>query len=358
MDERIARKLERHRKYLKYEDTDRPIIGFYIGGWEGLSRYSENSESLFPIGLINAEDVTIDKFHQMYKNYSKSLSYDDDFVRTLDPVPSIPWVEAASGCPVKFTGKNFWTQKAGFEKTRDSIDSISIKENPWIRKYGEFLNYLASEYPDYAIGQSILRGPLDVLCALVGDTETIYNLYDEPEFTLEALNKLSDVHNEFLRVQFSETPMYRDGYAMGVMNMWTPGTSCRIQEDAMALITPEHYEEYVYDMDVKITSVTEYSLYHVHATGVFIIDKILKNKNLNIVQVSKDEGDTKLEDILEGMKKIQNAGKCVLVKGKFNRDDIELMGKHLDKRALALGCVVSDIKEADEQKEYLLNIKW
>ena len=358
MNENIAHKLDRHRKFLKYEETDRPIIGFYIGGWEGLSRYSENSESLFPKGLINAEDVKIEKFDELYKNYSKCLDYDDDFVRTLDPVPSIPWVEAASGCPVKFTGKNFWSQKIGFEKAQDSIDKISINDNPWISKYGEFVKYLASEYPEYAIGQSILRGPLDVLCALVGDGETIYNLYDEPEFTKKALNKLSDVHNEFLRVQFANSPKYYDGYAMGVMNMWTPGTTCRIQEDAMALITPNHYEEYIYEMDVKITSTTDYSLYHVHATGMFIMDKIIRNKNLNIVQVMKDEGDTKLDDLLEGMKKIQNAGKSVMVKGKFDKDDIDLMRKHLDKRALALGCVVNNTKEADEFKEYLLNVVW
>jgi hypothetical protein len=358
MNEKIAQKLDRHRKFLKFGETDRPILGFYIGGWEDLSRYSEDSESLFPKGIINAEDITIEKFYKLYKNYSKCLDYDDDFVRTLDPVPSIPWVEAASGCPVKFTGKNFWSQKIGFERANESLHNIPVNDNPWIRKYGDFIRYLASEYPEHAIGQSILRGPLDILCAMVGDSETIYNLYDEPEFTKNALEKLSDIHNEFLRVQFRNTPKYYDGYAIGVMNMWTPGTTCRIQEDAMAIITPNHYEEFVYDIDVKITSVTEYSLYHVHATGMFVMDKIVQNKNLDIVQVAKDEGDTKIEDLLEGMKKIQNAGKSVLVKGKLNKDDIDLLKKHVDRRALALGCVVNNAKEADQIKEYLLNVKW
>ncbi|MDK2934181.1 MAG: hypothetical protein PWP27_1991 [Clostridiales bacterium] len=358
MNEKIAQRIDRHRRFLKYEETDRPIIGFYIGGWESLSRYSDNSESLFPKGLISYDDLTTDKFYEMYKNYAENLLYDDDFVRTLDPVPSIPWIEAACGCPINFTGKNFWSQKIGFEKTQESLDNMPISDNPWIKKYGEFVKFLASEFPDYAIGQSILRGPLDVMCALVGDSETIYNLYDEPEFIKKGLRIFSDVFNEFIRIQNMYTPKYHDGYGIGQFYMWTPGTVCRIQEDSMALITPGHYDEYVYEADVKITSETEYSLYHVHATGMFIMDKIVRNKNLSIVQVSKDEGNTKLSDLIDGMETIQNAGISVLIKGRFDKDDIDLMRKRLDKRALALGCVVDSIKEADELKEYLLNLNW
>ena len=58
------------------------------------------------------------------------------------------------------------------------------------------------------------------------------------------------------------------------------------------------------------------------------------------------------------MKTIQNAGISVLVKGRFDKDDIDMMRKNLDKRALALGCVVDSKKEADELKEYLLNLSW
>ncbi|MGE4284474.1 MAG: hypothetical protein AB7G87_12280 [Clostridia bacterium] len=358
MKERIAERIDRHRRFLKYGETDRPLVGFYVGGWEGLSRYSENSESLFPKGIISADDVTTDKFAEMYKNYARNLLYDDDFVHTLDPVPSIPWIEAACGCPIKFTGKNFWSQQVGVEGAKKSIAAMPIKDNPWIKKYGEFIKYLASEFPDYAIGQSILRGPLDVLCALAGDTEIIYGLYDEPEFVKEGLDVISNVFNEFISVQKEYTPKYHGGYGIGQFFMWAPGTVCRIQEDAMAIITPDHYDEYVYEADVKITSETEYSLYHVHATGMFIMDKIVRNKNLNIIQVSKDEGDTTLSDLIEGMETIQKAGMSVLIKGKFDKDDIDMMRKRLDRRALALGCVVDDHKAAQELKEYLVNVNW
>ena len=358
MDERIAQRIDRHKRFLTYGETERPIVGFYIGGWEGLSRYSENSESLFPKGLINPEDLTIEKFHEIYSVYSKNLLYDDDFVRTLEPVPSIPWTEAACGSPVQFTGKNFWSQKIGYEKTLQNMDSIKIAGNPWIEKYGEFVRYLASEYPDYPIGQSILRGPLDVLCALVGESETIFNFFDEPEFTKNSLDKLADVFNEFVRVQVEYTPKYFGGSGLGQFFMWVPGNSCRIQEDAMALLTPKLFDEFVCGIDVKITEPTEYSLYHVHATGMFVMDKIMRNKNINIVQISKDEGNTKLSDLIEGMKTVQKAGRSVLIKGKFDADDIEMMRTQLDKRALALGCVVGSRKEADDLKEYLLSVKW
>lgn len=243
MNEKIAQKIDRHRKFLRYGETDRPIVGFFIGGWEGLNRYSDNSENLFPKGLISYEDITTDKFYQIYKNYSKNLLYDDDFVRTLEPVHLIPWAEAASGCPINFTGQNFWSEKIGFEKTKERIDNMPISDNPWIKKYGEFIKFLACEFPDFAIGQSILRGPLDIMCALVGDSETIYNLYDEPEFIKKGLSVFADVFNEFIRVQNMYAPKYFGGYGGIGFYMWTPGNVCRIQEDAMALITPTHYDE-------------------------------------------------------------------------------------------------------------------
>jgi hypothetical protein len=126
----------------------------------------------------------------------------------------------------------------------------------------------------------------------------------------------------------------------------------------MALITPNHYDEYVYEADVKISSVTEYSLYHTHATGLFIMDKIVRNKNLSIIQVNKDVGDTKVSDLIEGIKTIQNAGISVLIKGAFDKEDIDLLRKQIDKRGLAISCVVNNTKEADELKEYLMNLKW
>ncbi len=225
-------------------------------------------------------------------------------------------------------------------------------------KYAEFVKYLAAEYPDFAIGQSILRGPLDVLCALAGETETIYNFYDEPEFITSSLDKLSDVFNEFISTQFRYTPKYYEGYGLGQFYMWAPGTISRIQEDAVALITPSQYDEFIYDYDVKISSSAQYCLFHTHATTMFIMDRIIRNKNLSIIQVTKDEGNTSLSDLIEGMKMIQKAGKCVLIKGKLDKDDIEMLRSNLDKRALAIGCVVGKRQEADDLKAYLHGINW
>lgn len=169
----------------------------------------------------------------------------------------------------------------------------------------EFIKFLAHEFPNYPIGQSILRGPLDVICAMVGDIETIYNFYDKPKFVKEGLSIIANVFNEFVRVQNIYTPKYQDGYVIGQYHIWSPGTVCRIQEDAMALINPEQYIEYIYENDVKITSGTEYNLYHIHSTGIVLIDQIFKNNNLSIIQVSKDEVNITVQDLIESFKKFK-----------------------------------------------------
>ena len=47
-------------------------------------------------------------------------------------------------------------------------------------------------------------------------------------------------------------PNYQDCYMIDQYHIQSPGTVCRIQEDAMALISLEQYLKYIYDNDVKI----------------------------------------------------------------------------------------------------------
>ncbi len=115
----------------------------------------------------------------------------------------------------------------------------------------------------------------------------------------------------------------------------------------MALLSPDLYREFVHPLDRVIASTVEFSLFHLHSSGLHLIDVLLENEELQILQVSKDQG-VNLEKMLPDLQKIQAAGKCLIVKGRLNNSDVQVLKRTLDYSGLCIQAVVLDQKEADD----------
>jgi hypothetical protein len=373
-----AEKIERHVDFLERRNVERPLIGA-IHGWENLSRYVEDTESFFPRGEVTVQDLSCDRFIRMYENWAESLDQGDDLFRTLEPLPFFPWSEAAVGCPVNYTGKNFWSSRKEDLSAPDQIhdfleqmlpENVHLSESTdlkipgtiattpvenlpessrqWLVKYEEMLSFLSGHFSEGCpIGQSILRGPLDMAAAVFGDENMIYLFYDQPALMQTFLSVAASVFLNFVYIQNVITPPFSNGSVIGSYYIWTHGSCLRYQEDAMALLSPDLYREFVFPLDCAIASTAETSLFHLHSSGLHLLDVLLESEGMDILQVSKDQG-VDLEKILPALNRIQEAGKCLLVKGRLNSADVHTMKKNLDYRGLCIQAVVLDQKEADD----------
>src|SRR5690606_33191185 len=141
-----------------------------------------------------------------------------------------------AGCAVEFTGTNFWAVKKG-----DSIDSAGMpdtQDNPWISRYRDFLVFLQKKYGScFPVAQSILRGPLDILAAVVGDQNMIYAFYDSPGEAVSLMHSYTRIIKDFLHTQQTNTPFYHGGRVIGQYNIWAPGSAARLQQDAQSLLS-------------------------------------------------------------------------------------------------------------------------
>lgn len=352
MNKQIQQKIERHRAFLELKNVDRPMIGC-IRGWENLSRYTEDTESFFPVGAVNIRDLSCDRFLPMYQVYAMTLDEPDDMFRTLEPLPFFPWTEAAIGCPIQYTGKNFWSSplinfnsEIKSKKQGDILKNLPETSQSWLDKYSEFIDFLIDHFGDrYPIGQSILRGPLDMAAAAFGDENLLYQFFDQPELIKEFLAKATEIFLSFIDVQKQKLQPLNDGYVIGTYYIWTPGKNIRLQEDAMAMLSPDIYWQFVHPLDCQIASSADYTLFHLHATGLHLLDFILQNEGIKIVQVSKDEG-VPLEKILTNLQRIQEREKCLLLKGRFNQQELQLIKTRLDFRGLCVQAVVLNEEEA------------
>ena len=357
----MREKLERNRAFYEMKDVDRPLMGCYIGGWEDLSRYSTSVHEFINPGIVSADDITPKAFIEMYDNFLPKISYqNDDFVRGLEPVNSIPWSEAALGCPIRFTGKNFWSGQMGMDRLIElmDMDTDIAENNPWINKYVEFIRFLADRYPDYPIGQSITRGSLDMVCAAIGDQNAIILAMTDPELLDRAIKFCESILNKICDVQVENFPKYYGGYGMGYYCIWMHKPSVRIQQDAIALMNPEIYEKIIHPSCVRLAQHAPGCVFHTHSTTNFIMDKLVQNEYLDVVQVTRDAGSVPMNDMIKAMKIIQAAGKPVLFKGRITRDEAKQVSCELDKKGLCLGIVTENNDTADEIMAMLKSINW
>ena len=74
---------------------------------------------------------------------------------------------------------------------------LEIKpDNPWLQKLVEFQKFLVNlSGGRFPVGNSLMRGPLDLLAALRGQENMCLDLYDCPEKMDAALDRIVDLRS-------------------------------------------------------------------------------------------------------------------------------------------------------------------
>jgi hypothetical protein len=351
----------KHLAFWQMSEMTSPLIGFTVGaGVDSWSywQYNQAAQVLFELDVITPEDINPADFVEDQRHYLESASQiDDDICRTAIPLASIPWMEAILGCPVQSSGSSL--------KSKEMLDSPARlktvdfdQHNPWIVKYLQFLNvYYQAFENQYPVGQSVIRGPSDLACALLGAEKATLALAMEPQAMHRLLEYVANQLEQFLRLQLKHILMFQGGYVIGQYEIWAPQPVVRIQEDFSVLYSPQLYDTFLKPLDEQLAAIAPYSLFHMHASSLFLIDHILKIRTVKAYQVSKDMGTATIEAMIPGLQKIQKAGKPLIVKGKFTDGELQLIKDNLSLSGLCLQPVVSGVEEA-EQMLPLLRRMW
>ena len=322
--------IDLYKKYLGFNNVKRPLRGYLAGGWESVGRYIDNAGFFLSDGLLNIDDLHAEDFTRIYERYAGSINRDDDFIRTLEPFQLVPWTETAIGCPMNYTGKNIWAGPVSCSIDDTCIKIITEEENASVKKYGKFFNFLKTNFSQsYPTGQAIWRGLLDMAAATVGEQNFIYNLIDREKEMKKFISLCTVVFKYFQKKQVSCVPEFIGGNVIGQYYIWTPGTCTRLQEDVMSLLSPDLYLNFALECDTEIAENSDYSLFHLHVSAFYLLDFLLDMKGIKIIQVSKDEGSTQLDNMMAGLRKIQAAGKCLLLKGRFSHNNLALISANL-----------------------------
>ncbi len=338
-------KLQRYRAFWMNAPMERPLIGFSLGGWFPLQSYQAMTR------FRGRKEIEVDELRpeDFLADYDRIAALwdemDDDLIRAVAPLPPFPWLEAMLGSRIQVGDEAIWALEGGFQYT--DLEKLDLTEgNPWRRKYLEFVTVLKDHFQDRCpVGQPILRGVSDMIAALRGSSQMVFDLYDHKEQFRHLARRCTDLLIGLVEEQQSITGEFAGGYEVEQLALWAPGRIIRMQEDGSAFFSPTLYAEHLQHEDARQASSFPYSVIHLHSSSLFLLDDILNVESLKCIQINKDVGGADIRKMLPHLKKVQNRGKRLQIRGKLDHDDLKLLRGELSPNGLYLQIVVESAAE-------------
>lgn len=336
----VETRIERTRRFYRMENTDGPLLGFFLAPYYPLKRY--RGASTLPEGVFTAEHLRVEAYLADYERlHAAYRALETDCIWTAAPFWGVPWVEAAAGCAA------LADHGTGSSRTRPPARNGGVRspDETWLSKLGEFVRAIAAQAGGrYPLGTTLMRGVADVMAALHGSPEFVYALVDDPAGREREAQAIADLWIRVARAQLDPMPAYHGGVGSYFYNLWMPGRGVWIQEDAAALLSPELFERCLWPAIERIIAAFDSVIIHLHPTGFLPINRILESRLL-AVEIHRDIAGAGVEELLPVYRRVQER-KPLIIWGDLTEDELRLIRRHLDPASLAVLPVVTDAEQA------------
>lgn len=334
---RIADRLDLHRSFWRRKGQPHPIAAFRVVPDFFFSRHFRAAEELLVPGkLITPEMLDVDRFLPDYERmFRQSEEIGQDAFWVAEPFTGIPWMEAILGCEVHAGAESFVS--VPWMKSLGEVGDIRFRpENPWLLKYLEFTRKLVSlSAGRFPVGMPIMRGPSDVVGAVMGQTEMVYALADDGERMRDFFIRVADAFRQVIDAQNDLIPDFHGGSALGFYHVYCPGKSIWYQEDLSAIMSPSLYREFLVEPERRICSGKEFTVIHLHPASFFLLDELLMKDDLKAIEVNKDVGGPSVTEMIPYLRKIQSK-KCLIIWGDLDEREIRTIKRELSPDGLFL----------------------
>ncbi len=335
---------KRHRAFWECADIDRPLIGltyeYYVD--------TELVAAAMGDGELVPEHIDPRPLFAEYDRVAAARELaGDDVIAVAEPLLGIPWLEAICGCRVLVAdGKSLWP--APPEKSPQQI--IFSPDNPWFRKLLEVIQAVVEHANGrYAVGLSHLRGPSDVLVALLGSQPMFYAFFDQPDQIHLLANQAASVWQQVAQAQTSLVPTYRHGYAVRQFGLWAPQRAAWLQDDTSGMISLRQYRQLFLEA-FRSMCIFPYGVLHLHIPSVHLVEAFARIPGISAINLYFDSQTRSLQDTLPILRKLQ-AQKMPLILAKdvyegFSLEEYAEILEELSPRGLSVHLKASSLEEA------------
>ena len=351
-------RIEAHKKFWAHEKNVNPLVSFRIGNYFTATHYRAAEKLIVKGTRITPSMIDVDSFMEDYeRQYNEVSALDQSGFWTAEPYTGIPWMEAFWGCEIVGAGESFMAQP--FVKEPRDLEKLQFNmENPWVAKYFEFVKKLNDlSQGRFPVGAPIMRGEGDTVGALIGQTEFVYALYEEPEIIKKTLRKVVDSFLDIYAEMHRRNKPFHGGSSIGFYHVWAPGESLWFQEDISALLSPELYREFLLENERYFCGKYQYTLMHLHPSSFHLLDDILCNENLKVLQVNKDVGGPSVNQMLPYFKKVLEKKRGLVVWGDLTEGEVQLVFDNLPLERVFFNFVLPNFESAKRIYSFLNSIE-
>lgn len=356
----ISERLDNIESFLSRKNSS-PVIGFYLGDYFVFKTYKHahnllGNKDLKP-GDIDIKGLLTD--YEYFFNENKNLP--GSSIWGAEPLWSIPWMEAILGASIEVSKDSYTATARTNEVTLESGEKGTLFiDKTWESKLLDYIKRLVDFSNDrFPVVAPLLRGPSDLLPVLYGLENTIYKIVEKPELIHKILKEITDYYLELREKIFKILPLYYGGSFIYCRNIWLPGKSFPLQEDAAgSIMSPEIYKNFLFKLDCKVINEYPNVFYHLHSgTHKVILDTILTNDKLKVIEIWLDLTGPTINELLPDFKKILDAGKSLYIWSEEPMDQIEYLINNLPEngRGVFIEIKTPSRKDAIQKMEKIEN---
>lgn len=343
--DRDENRISRWRAYWAGTNSE-PLIGYSYGSYFVSRRFPAASGLLREGALIAPDMADAERFFADFDaQYEQRADNCGDCVFSAMPFPGIPWLEAIAGLSI-YGGANSFHAAA---LPNASVEApVTVRNAAWRSGYLESFDKLAAHSAGrYAVGQPIMRGPGDLIGAMYGAQELIYQMMDNPDAVCERLEESTTLLIDLFKCQRKRAARYMGGYTLGFYEMWCPEFGIYYQDDLLALLSPALYDKFLFGLHCRIAEAFPYSMFHLHPNCLYALDRLLEIDNLTAIEINKDVNGPDISMLMPYFKKtIQK--KRLHIWGDISTDELALIRRELNPQGLCI-TIYSESKKGFEQ---------
>lgn len=350
---------DRYLAFLRRGETDRPLIGCNAGSYAD-QRFPRMMESL-PVGKIGPEDVDVNLFLTEYADLlGNNGRTGDDYPLVMAPFVYVPWMEAIMGCPIISSPNSLWAEPCVDDWRSWDWDGRAL-ERPWAEKLIELMRGLVKLSDGrIPVAPTLMRGPSDIMAAMRGATRFSTDTIDFPDEVRRIARICADVWIEVGKAQLDIISECGDGYMAGDhgLRVWAPDKIVWLQEDAMALLSPELYRQFYLPEDRRIARVFPYTAFHLHGSALWAVDDLVAVPEIDVLELNFEDATTDEEGTFGAWKKIQAHKPLViwLPGDEYIETRIKRIIAELPKAGVSIQMTAENIAEAKDTTAMALSL--
>lgn len=333
----LAELLTRHRAFWERTPVDRPLLD--VVHW--------HAGPTLRNALLTPEMLDVDAYVDGVRIAAHEGSLvQGDLFRIACPYSRVPWMEALVGSPIQVVENEeagMWPRPRAFDW--HDTPSLRVREgNPWLRKLLAYTRELSEHWDmTYLPCHTLMRGPIDMASAILGDVRMGLAFNDYPDELAELLSTCADNFIHVGDAQWDRIASFEGGYC-SFYGIWAPGRPQRLQTDSASQLSPATYRMHVAPHDRRITEAFEFSSIDVHSGGTLhLVDEMLEMPALKAISVSIDpyESSPRLADLVPVFARTLER-KALVLNGPMSRAELKLLVDGLPARGLAIRTRLTD----------------